>query len=68
MPVPADRETWMKEANEEAQRQWGYAEMLTEDRDVFEAAFAKGESPKQVVKELGEELGLSDPGPWSPSR
>jgi hypothetical protein len=70
MPVTKDRDAWMKEAREEAERQWGWPGLLDDDDNpaVFETAFRNGGDPKSVVAELGIELELMDPGPWSPGR
>ncbi len=49
---------------QEAQRQWGYADLIKDDEDRTYQAFTLGEEPKEFVEWLGNKRDLIDPGPW----
>jgi hypothetical protein len=59
------RDQFFQECREEADKQWKYADLISDHKDAVQTAFEANEKPAEFVKVLGEELDLIDFGPWS---
>lgn len=62
-PSTRDRDQFIKDCREEAEKQWCYADLISDHADAVQIAFEAKEKPAEFVKALGEELDLHDFGP-----
>jgi hypothetical protein len=61
--TPFDK--WKANAKRAAGRLWGYPELIDDDPEAARAAFDAGEDYARYVLELGEELDLIVPDPFT---
>ena len=57
--LPRDR--WFAEARRAARILWAYEELVDDWEDKFEHAFVDGADPIEIVRQIGENLGLTPP-------
>ena len=63
-PSTHERDVFFQECREEAEKQWKYADLISDHPDLVQRAFEAKEKPAEFVKALGEDLELIDFGPW----
>jgi hypothetical protein len=56
---------FLRQCRDAAQKIWKYGDLVQDDREDIERAFADGEEPYPFIKRYGEELALIDFGPWA---
>ncbi|MCP1757791.1 hypothetical protein [Bradyrhizobium elkanii] len=64
-PSTRERDNFIQDCRDEAEKQWKYADLISDYPDEVQRAFEAKEKPAEFVKALGEELELIDFGPWS---
>lgn len=64
-PSTRERDSFIQGCRDEAEKQWKYADLISDHPDEVQRAFEAKEEPAEFVKALGEELELIDFGPWS---
>lgn len=59
-PSTVERDTFIQDCRDEAEKQWFYADLISDHPEEVERAFEAKEKPAEFVKALGEELDLHD--------
>lgn len=62
-PSTRDRDQFIKDCRDEAEKQWCYADLIGDHPEEVQRAFEAKEKPAEFVKALGEVLDLIDFGP-----
>jgi len=63
-PSTRERDQFIVDCRDEAEKQWNYADLVSDHMDAVQSAFEAKEKPPEFIKSLGEDLELIDFGPW----
>lgn len=63
--LAAKPDEWIATARAEAERQWGFGDLVSDHPERVTSAIANGENPAEFVKWLGEKFDLTPRSEWA---